>query len=57
MKSDRDNKEFCAAIFTDLSKAFDCIIVKLMDSIEEHRSLSMITLVIDYKKLLRLVVI
>ena len=57
MKSDRDNKEFCAAIFTDLSKAFDCIIVKLMDSIEEHRSLSMITLVIDYKKLLRLVII
>ena len=25
MKIARDNKEFCAAILTDLSKAFDCI--------------------------------
>ena len=25
MKSARDNKQFCAPIFTDLSKAFDCI--------------------------------
>ena len=25
MKISRDNKQFCAAILTDLSKAFDCI--------------------------------
>ena len=25
MKASRDNKQFCAAILTDLSKAFDCI--------------------------------
>ena len=25
MKIDRDDKQFCAAILTDLSKAFDCI--------------------------------
>ena len=25
MKTARDNKQFCTAIVTDLSKAFDCI--------------------------------
>ena len=30
MKISRDNKQFCAAILTDLSKAFDCIPYDLM---------------------------
>ena len=30
MKASRDNKQFCAAIRTDLSKAFDCICYNLL---------------------------
>ena len=30
MKASRDNKQFCAAILTDLSKAFDCICYGLL---------------------------
>ena len=30
MKASRDNKQFCAAILTDLSKAFDCICYDLL---------------------------
>ena len=30
MKAWRDNKQFCAAILTDLSKAFDCICYDLL---------------------------
>ena len=30
MKIARDNKEFCAALLTDLSKAFDCICHNLL---------------------------
>ena len=30
MKIARDNKEFCAAILTDLSRAFDCICHNLL---------------------------
>ena len=30
MKASRDNKQFCAAILTDLSKAFDCICCDLL---------------------------
>ena len=32
MKIARDNKEFCAAILTNLSKAFDCICHDLLIS-------------------------
>ena len=30
MKASGDNKQFCAAILTDLSKAFDCICHELL---------------------------
>ena len=30
IKTSRDNKQFCAAILTDLSKAFDCICYDLL---------------------------
>ena len=30
MKASRDNKQFCAAILTDLSKTFDCICYDLL---------------------------
>ena len=30
MKASRDNKQFCGAILTDLSKAFDCICYDLL---------------------------
>ena len=30
MKASRDNKQCCAAILTDLSKAFDCICYDLL---------------------------
>ena len=30
MKASRDDKQFCAAILTDLSKAFDCICYDLL---------------------------
>ena len=30
MKASRDNKQFCAAILTDLSKAFDCVCYDLL---------------------------
>ena len=32
MKTARDNKEFCVAIMTGLSKAFDCICQDLMEN-------------------------
>ena len=41
MKTSRDNKQFCAAILTDLSKAFDCICYNLF----------MITLMVGLRKL------
>ena len=47
MKTTRDYKEFCAAIFTDLSKAFDCIchdlpIVKLSAYRFDRKALKLI---------------
>ena len=30
MKISRDNKQFCAAILTEISKAFDCIPYELL---------------------------
>ena len=58
MKIARDNKEFCAAILINLSKAFDCIchdvpIAKLNAYGFDRNTLKLIYnyLVIDLKKL------
>ena len=37
IKTSRDNKQFCAAILTDLSKVFDCICYDLRKgTVSEH---------------------
>ena len=57
MKTARDNKQFCAAILTDLSKAFDCIchdllIAKLNAYGVDRNALKLIyDYLIDHKKL------
>ena len=58
MKTSCDNKQFCAAILTDLSKAFHCIPYDLLiaklnayDFDQEALKLFIATCVIDHKKL------
>ena len=64
MKISRDNKQFCAAILTDLSKAFHCIpydllIAKLDAYGFDQEALKLIeaTYVIDHKKLKNYIIV
>ena len=58
MKASRDNKQFCAAIRTDLSKAFDCICYNLLVAKlnaygfdKKYWNLFMINLMVGLRKL------
>ena len=64
MKISRDNKQFCAVILTDLSKAFHCIpydlLIAKLDAYgfdQEALKLIKATYVIDHKKLKNYIIV